>query len=304
LDGEQGAKEAAMISVMGATGHVGGEVARRLLKAGQKVRVLGRSRERLASVQGAEALAGDAGDAAYLTDAFRGADSILTLLPPDLRSPDYRALQDRQGEAIVRAVRDSGVPYVVFVSSVGADQPSGTGPIAGLHAQEARLRKLTGTAVLALRPGFFFENFYASLPVMKDQGVIADAVAPDVALPMIATRDVAEVAARALQARDWSGFVVRELLGPRDLTHAEAARIIGRAIGRPDLPYVQLPYADMVGALVGAGLSQDVATTYVEISRAFNEGRVRSLEGRQASNTTATSLEDFTAELAASWQAM
>jgi uncharacterized protein YbjT (DUF2867 family) len=121
---------------------------------------------------------------------------------------------------------------------------------------------------------------------------------------MIATRDIAEVAAQALQARDWSGFVVRELLGPRDLTHAEAARIIGNAIGRPDLPYVQLPYADMVGALVGAGLSQNVATTYVEMSRAFNEGRVKSIEGRNASSTTATRLEDFAQELAAAYRAM
>jgi uncharacterized protein YbjT (DUF2867 family) len=304
LDGEQGAKEAAMISVMGATGHVGGEVARRLLKAGQKVRALGRSRERLASVPGAEARAGDAADAAYLTDAFRGADAVLTLLPPDLHSTDYRALQDRQGETIVKAVRDSGVRYVVLVSSVGADQPSGTGPIAGLHAQEARLQKLTGTHVLALRPGFFFENFYASLPVIKHRGVIADAVAPDVALPMIATRDIAAAAAQALLARDFRGFVVRELLGPRDLTHAEATRILGERIGRPDLPYVQLPYADMVRALVGAGLSENVSSLFVEMARAINEGRVRSVEGRNASNTTATRFEDFAAELARAYQAM
>jgi uncharacterized protein YbjT (DUF2867 family) len=293
-----------MISVMGGTGHVGGETASRLLAAGQKVRVLGRSREKLAAIAGAEAMAGDAADAAYLTNAFRGADAVFTLLPPDLHSADYRALQDRQGEAIARAVRDAGVRSVVFLSSVGADQAAGTGPIAGLHAQEARLRALPDTNVLALRPGFFFENFYASLPVIKHQGVIGDAVGPDVALPMIATRDIAAAAADALLARDFRGFVVRELLGPRDLTHAEAARLIGQAIGRPDLPYVQLPYQDMVGALVGAGLSPDVSAQYVEMSRAFNEGRVRSLEGRKPSNTTSTRFEDFAADLARAYQAM
>lgn len=293
-----------MISVMGATGQVGGEVARRLLKAGQKVRALGRSSGKLAELQGAETLAGDASDAAYLTNAFRGADAVFTLLPPDVHSTDYRALQDRQGEAIVKAVRDSGVPHVVLLSSVGADVPAGTGPIAGLAAQEARLRELKGTNVLALRPGYFFENFYATLPVIKHQGVMADAVAPDVALPMIATRDIAAAAAPALQARDFRGFVVRELLGPRDLTHAEVARIIGERIGRPDLPYVQLPYADMVGALAGAGLSENVASTYVEMARAFNEGLVRSVEGRSAANTTATRFEDFAVDLAGAFKAM
>lgn len=293
-----------MISVMGATGHVGGEIARRLVKAGQKVRTLGRSREKLAAIQGGEAHAGDAADASYLASAFRGADAVFTLLPPDLHAADYRALQDRQGEAVARAVREAGVRHVVLLSSVGADQPSGTGPIAGLHAQEERLRALPDTNVLALRPGFFFENFYASLPVVKHRGVVGDAVEPEVALPMIATRDIAAAATEALLARDFRGFVVRELLGPRDLTHAEATRIIGGAIGRPDLPYVQLPYEDMVGALVAAGLSQNVSSQYVEMSRAFNEGRVRSLEGRNASNTTPTRFEDFALELAQAFRAM
>lgn len=292
-----------MISVMGATGHVGGEIARRLLGAGEKVRALGRSRETLAAIKGAEALAGDAADAAYLANAFRGADAVFTLLPPDLHSADYRGLQDRQGEAIAKAVRDAGVRNVVFLSSVGAEQPSGTGPIAGLHAQEERLRALAGTNVLVLRPGFFFENFYGSLPVIKHQGVMGDAVGPDVSLPMIATRDIATAAADALRARDFRGFAVRELLGPRDLTHAEAARVIGAAIGRPDLPYVQLSDEDIVGALVGAGLSPNVSSLYVEMSRAFNEGRVRSLEGRKPSNTTPTRFEDFATELAQAYQA-
>jgi uncharacterized protein YbjT (DUF2867 family) len=293
-----------MISVMGATGHVGGEIARRLVKAGQEVRALGRSREKLAAIEGAEAHAGDAADASYLAGAFRGADAVFTLLPPDVRSPDYRALQDRQGEAIARALRDAGTRHVVFLSSVGAEQPTGTGPIAGLHAQEARLRTLPDTNVLALRPGYFFENFYASLPVVKHQGVVGDAVGPDVALPMIATRDIAAVATEALLARDFRGFVVRELLGPRELTHAEATRIMGGAIGRPDLPYVQLPYEEMVGALVGAGLSPNVSSLYVEMSRALNEGRVRSVEGRSASNTTPTRFEDFVLELAQAYRAM
>ena len=295
-----------MITVMGATGQVGKEVTRRLLEGGRKVRALGRSVAKLADLRerGAETMAGDAADAAFLTDAFAGADAVFTLLPPDLNASDYRALQDRHGEAIATAVSDSGVPAVVFLSSVGADQASGTGPIAGLGAQELRLRGLSGTNVLALRPGFFMENFYASLPVIKHQGVLADSVAPDVTLPMIAARDVAAAAAEALVARDWKGFVVRELLGAEDVTHAEVARLIGGRIGRPDLAYVQMPYADMVGALVGAGLSENVAASYVEMSRAFNEGRVRSLEGRQASNTTATLFEDFAMELAQAYPAV
>ena len=78
----------------------------------------------------------------------------------------------------------------------------------------------------------FFENFYNSLALIKHEGINGDSVAPDVAVPMVATRDIADAAARALKGRDWNGVVVRELLGPRDLSHVEATRIIGERIGK------------------------------------------------------------------------
>jgi len=293
-----------MITVMGATGHTGNGITHRLLKAGERVRALGRSESKLSELKsaGAEVLAGDATDAAFLASAFRGADAVYTLLPPDPRSSAYRARQDQQGEAIVKAVRESGVRYVVSLSSVGADQPSGTGLIMGLHAQEERLRRLAATNVLILRPGSFFENFFETLGLIKHQGINGDSVAPDVALPMIATRDIADVAAKALEARNWNGVVVRELLGPRDLTYTEATSIIGEHIGKPDLKYVSFPYADMATALMQMGSSESFAGLYVEMTRAFNERRVTSREGRKPENTTPTRFEDFAGELARAYQ--
>ena len=158
-------------------------------------------------------LIGDATDAAFLAQAFRGADAVYPLLPTDPSSLDYRAEQDRQGEAIVQAIRQSGVQYVVALSSLGADLSEGTGVIVGLHAEEERLKQLKDTHVLLLRPVSFFENFYGTLGLIKQEGMNADSVAADLAVPMIATRDIADVAAQALKARDWQGGVVRELLG-------------------------------------------------------------------------------------------
>ena len=204
-------------------------------------------------------LAGDTNDAAFLTKAFRGADAVYTLLPTDPRAPDFRAEQDRQGETIVKAIRESGVRYVVALSSVGAELTEGTGVIAGLHAQEERLKKIEGINVLLLRPVSFFENFYTSLALIKQEGINGDSVEADLAIPMVATRDIADAAAKALKARDWKGVVVRELLGPRDLSYAEATRIIGEKIGKPDLQYVQFSYADQAQATVQAGLSESFA---------------------------------------------
>jgi uncharacterized protein YbjT (DUF2867 family) len=163
------------------------------------------------------------------------------------------------------------------------------------------LRDLPASDVLLLRPGSFYDNFHAQLDVIAAEGVMADSVAPDVPLPMVASRDVAAVAAAALVARDWHGVVVREVLGPRDLTHAEAAAIIGRRIGRPDLAYVQVPYDDMEAVLTGAGFSPDTARHQVEMTRAFNDGRVAARGHRTPADAAATRFEDFAAELAAAY---
>jgi len=97
--------------------------------------------------------------------------------------------------------------------------------------------------------------------------------------------------------------VVRELLGPRDLTHAEATRILGARIGKPDLQYVQFSYEDYVAALVRMGMSQNVADQYAEMVRAINEERYKSCEGRRSENTTPTIFEDFVEELARAFSA-
>jgi len=292
-----------MIAVMGATGNTGKRVAEKLLGRGERVRVIGREAKKLQPlvVKGAEAAVGDATDVAFLVRALTGADAAYTLLPPDLGAGDLRAFQDRVGEATGRALRKSGVRHVAFLSSQGADLAAGTGPIAGLHAQEERLRPL-GMNVLFLRPAYFFENFYGSLGVIKHQGVNGGAIAPDVKLAMVATRDIADAAAAALGARDFSGVVVRDLLGPRDLTFAEATRILGEKIGKPDLKYVQFPYSAFAEALVQVGLSKDVARLVAEMSRAFNEDRIRPVGGRTAASTTPTTFESFADALAQAYK--
>lgn len=294
-----------MITVMGATGKTGGEIVRLLLSSGEPVRALGRSEAGLAALRdaGAESRAGDAADAGFLRDAFEGSDSVYTLLPYDPVTPDYHTDQHRKGEAIASAIRTANVPSVVMLSSVGADMPAGTGFIASLHAQEQRLRQLANTNVLALRCGWFFENFLATLDTIRHEGFIGDAVAPNLPIPMIATRDIAVVAAAALIARDWSGFTVRELLGQRDLSMAEASGILGARIGQPDLPYLQIPDAALVEALVGAGFARVSAISQVELGRALNDGTIVSREGRTTANTTPTRFEDFATDLARAYLA-
>lgn len=293
-----------MIAVMGAAGNTGKVVAEALLSKGEKVRAIGRDAARLEPLRakGAEVAVGDAGDAAFLARAFAGAEAAYTLIPPGMTAPAFRAHQDRLGAATAAALREAKVRRVVLLSSLGAEHPAGTGPIAGLFAQEARLRELRVDA-LFLRAGYFYENTFSSLPLVRHQGINGGAIGPDVPIGMIATADIGAAAAAALLARDFSGAAVRDLVGPRDYTLAEVTKILGAAIGKPDLAYVQFPYDAFAGALAQAGLSKDLAGLYAEMSRAINEGRIRSTQGRTPKTTGPTPFEALAPALAAAYRA-
>jgi uncharacterized protein YbjT (DUF2867 family) len=297
-------REEPMHVVTGASGHTGSVVAKELLATGHAVRAVGRSAERLSSLGdlGAEILEADLSDRADASRAFRDADCAYVLIPPTFADPDFRGWQRRVGEAITEGIRSAGVPRVVNLSSLGAQHPGGTGPIAGLGEQERRLDAL-GLHVLHLRPASFMENLYMSLAGIRRTGVLGMALSPDLAMPLIATRDIGAYAARRMAASDWVGREVRELLGPRAYTPAEMATAIGPAIGRPDLPYVQVSYEQARGYLESLGLPAASAGVLVEMYRAYNDGLLDPEEERSPENTTPTTLEEFSRGLAAAWAA-
>ena len=282
-----------MYVITGATGNIGSEIARRLLQLGKKVRAISRDKNRLKSIadQGAEIRPGSLDDAKFLTEMMEGATAVFAIIPPDLHAENYSAYQNKLGEAIATALRQSKVPYVVHLSSVGADLSSGTGPIAGLHLQEQRLNRLDAN-VLHLRPSSFMENFFASIPMIREMGIMGSPAKPDLRHPLIATRDVGAVAAERLNRLDFKGKTVLELLGQREVSMTEVTKILGAAIGKPDLPYVQFSYEDAENGMIQAGLSPDVAKQLVEIDRAINEGLIKFVP-RTAENTTPTTIEEF-----------
>jgi uncharacterized protein YbjT (DUF2867 family) len=287
-----------MYVVTGATGNTGSVVANRLLDQSKKVRVVGRSAERLQPfvARGAEGFVADVSDQAAATRAFTGADAVYAMIPPDMTTQDFRSDQHRVGEAIAGALEDSGVKHVVSLSSVGADKESGTGPVVGLQEFENRLNRITGLNVVHLRAGYFMQNTLGQAAAIRAMGKTAGPLRGDLKLPMIAARDIGDAAAELLLALDFSGKQTRELLGQRDLSMDEATAIIGEAIGQADLKYLQLPPEQMQPIFVQMGMSSNMAELIVEMAAALNSGHMRALEPRSSRNTTPTSFETFVKE--------
>jgi uncharacterized protein YbjT (DUF2867 family) len=284
--------------VLGASGNTGHVVAKNLLARGQKVRVVGRNAAHLQplAAEGAEIFIGDATDASALTKAFYQADSAYVMIPPNNTSNDFRAFQDRVSDAIAAAVRNAGVKNVVSLSSFGAEKPRGTGPVVGLHNLEQKLNQIDGTNVLHLRAGYFMENTLPQAGAIRMLGTAVGPVSANLKLPMIATCDIGAAAADALVRLAFRGKQTQELQGQRDLNYTEATTIIGKAIGKPDLGYIQAPDNQVRAAMVQMGMSENFAGLILELAAALNAGHMRALEPRTASNTTPTKFETFVAE--------
>lgn len=216
-----------MILITGASGHVGSQVVSLLAGAGHQVRALSRTPERTVWPAGVEAVRGDLADPATLPAALAGVDAVFLFAAPG------------SGPAFAAAARDAGVRKVVLLSTGALDDPDAQdGPIAAYHGEiEAALRD-SGLAWTFLRPGTFAANTLMWAGQTRGGDVIRGAYAGATAAP-VHEADIAEVAVAALLDDAYAGQVLR-LTGPESLTHAEQARILGEALGRP-IVFEELP---------------------------------------------------------------
>lgn len=287
-----------MYVVLGASGNTGHIVANNLLARGQKVRVVGRNSAHLQplTAQGAEPFIADVTDASVLTKAFQQAEAAYVMIPPNPASTDPLGYANRVGDAIAAAIQSAGTKNVVALSSIGAELASGTGPVVGLHNLEQKLSQIGSANILFLRAGYFMENTLPQANAIRQMGAVTTPLRPDLKLPMIATRDIGSVAADALLRPTIQGKQTRELLGQRDLTYTEVASIIGKAIGKPALKYVQAPDDQFRGALLQMGMSEPFAKLLLEMIGSLNAGKMCALEPRKKQNSTPTSYETFVAD--------
>ena len=259
--------------VLGATGHTGHAAAESLLERGKKVRVVVRdaAKGEAWKARGAEVAVAELSDAAALAAALAGAEGAYVLVPPQYGVDDMLAAQRRIVESLAGAIRRSGVPHVVLLSSIGAQRASGTGPIVTLHRAEDALRG-AAKGVTALRAGFFLENWTPFLDAVREKSALPTFIPPDRPVPMVATRDIGRTAADLLLAPR-PGVRVVELSGPRDFTPTDVADALGKRLGR-SVRVEPLPLDAVEPSFVAAGMSADVARLFREMYGALIDGTI------------------------------
>lgn len=290
-----------MIVITGATGQVGSKIVAKLLSKGEIVKALGRNQKKLEELKilGASVENVEPNDIAALTNAFKGADVVFLILPPNFQVENIGQFHDEIGEAQIKAIKNTNVKNVVFLSSQGASNFEKTGVVAGVGRHEMRLNRLENVNVLSIRATYFMENTLALIPMIETAGFIGTPIKKDVSLGLIATEDIAEIASEKLTLLDFKGKSYIDLLGDRDYNHIELAGIIGNAYGKPELLYVEFSYDDNKAALLNYGLSESMADYFNSLYKGINDG-VFITAKRTAETTTTTSFKTFINNFSAS----
>lgn len=281
-----------MFTIFGASGNTGSVVAKELLDRGEKVRLLVRDPAKVEALaaRGAEVVKGDVLDGAAIASALEGAKGAYVLLPPDNASPDLLARNRTLTELYAKAIEAKGTAHVVLLSSVGAQEPAGTGPIVGCYVAEQRFAKIAGTRFTFLRAAYFAENLLAYAHPMANDGVLpVFGGGADVRFPMVATKDIGLTAAKALLETPAATEVI-ELFGPAEQSFDDAAKAASQILGR-EVKTTAVPLEAMVPTMTGFGFSANVAGLYREMTEGLAKGLVR-FEGKGRTVRGTTSVAD------------
>lgn len=284
--------------ITGSIGHISKPIIEGLVKAGQKVRVITSSAERVASIEklGATAYTGSVTDIEFLKKAFTGADVVYTMIPPIWQTQNWRASQNEVAKSYAEALKATGVKYVVNLSSIGAHVGNGVGPVDGLYDFEQLLNAIPGLQVKHLRPSFFFYNFFAQIGLIKQAGILGGNYGND-KLFLVHTNDIAAAALEELLQLNFTGNSVRYVIGD-ERSGKEIASVLGQAIGKK-IQWVDFSDEQQKQGLLQAGLSETHAQGYTDMGVAIRTGIMQD-DARKATITKGKiNLDEFAKEFAA-----
>lgn len=292
--------------VLGSLGHISKPLSQKLIAAGHSVTVVSNNTERAEEIimMGAKAAIGSVQDVNFLTQTFIGADAVYTMVPPHFSATDWKKYIAGIGENYAQAIRNSKVKNIVNLSSIGAHMADGCGPVSGLHHVEKALNSLERVNVRHLRPGFFYTNLLSNVGMAKNMGFIGGNYGNQATMVFVHTDDIAEVA-----FRDMSELVLRgksiQYIASDEKTTTEVATILGRAIEKPELSWVNFSDADTVSGMMQAGIPENIARNYAEMGAAMRSGEMQSdyLKHRPT-EFGKIKLEDFAKDFAAAYSQM
>ena len=288
------------ITISGSLGNIGKPLAAKLISSGHEVTVISNNSDRIEAIEalGGKVAIGSIKDADFLKKVFTDADAVFAMTPPNMGGSNVIANTTDAGKAFAEAIKEAEVKRVVMLSSIGAELPTGTGPITGIHNIEKIYETLENISLTFLRAGNFYINLYNDIPLIKGAGIIGSNYPSTVRIPFSHPEDIATAAAEELE-KTTLGTNVRYIISDVR-TAKDVARVLGEAIEKPELPWIEFTDERALGGMKQAGLPEEIAKLYVEMGSSIRNEKLS--EDFLNNNNTVDGkikLEDFSKEFAA-----
>ena len=287
-----------MIVVTTPTGDIGHQVLENVLDSGEPIRVIARDPSRLPAPvrERVDVVPGSHGDLDVVSQAFKGADSVFWLAPPNPQAARVEDLYLGFTGPVSGAFRTQGISRVVGISALGRGTPVAghAGHVTATLAMDDLIAS-TGVSYRALTLPSFMDNMLRQVEPIKNQGVFFSPISADLKLPTCATRDIAAAAARLLLDHSWSGVGSVPVLGPEDLSNQDMARIMSEVLGKP-VRFQQVPVEAYKATLTGRGMSEAMAQSLIDMAVAKNEGLDNGVP-RTAESASPTSFRQWCADV-------
>ena len=260
------------IVITGSLGNISKPLAIALVQKGHSVTVISSKAERVKDIEaiGAKPAIGTMEDIGFLSATFKGADVayVMEVLGENAffdHNIDVIAEITNIGNNYKQAIEQSGVKNVVHLSSIGAHTDTGNGILAFHYHVENLLKQLPNdVSIKFMRPVGFYYNMFAFIRTIKAQGVIVSNYGGDEKEPWVSPLDIASVIAEEIE-KPFDGREIRYIASD-EASPNEIAKILGEAIGKPDLKWIAIPDEQMLNNMVAAGMNPQTAKGFVEMN--------------------------------------
>jgi uncharacterized protein YbjT (DUF2867 family) len=290
------------IIITGSLGNISQPLAQQLIKDGHQTVVISSDPGKRAAIEalGASAAIGSLGDSGFLLDVFKGSDAVYTMIPPNFAVAEPISHYEQVGHSYARAIGISGIKRVVQLSSWGAHLSEGTGVITGSYRVEQIFNELSDTAVTYLRPCSFYNNLYHYADMIKTSGFIGTNYGGDDKVVWVSPKDIAAAAAEELVLKPQENTI--RYIASDERTCNEVAKVLGEAIGKPDLQWLAFSDEQVKETMEKSGVSPTMATLLVELNAAIRTGLMRQDYDLHPPVMGKVKLEDFALEFATAFK--
>lgn len=265
------------VVLTGSLGHISKPLAMELIAKRHSVTIISSKADRQKDIEniGAKAAIGSVLDTEFLAAAFKGAD-IAYLMEPPFNFFDHSIDTEKYwldiAKSYVQAIQQSGVTKVIHLSSIGGHTDKGVGMLATHHWVENAFKELPQTvSIKTMRPVGFYYNMFAFIPAIKNTGAIIQNYGGDKKEPWVSPLDIAAVITEEME-KPFDGRTVRYIASD-EVSPNEAAAILGEAIGKPDLKWIEISDEQFLSNLITRGFNPQAAKGLTEM----NEGRQNTL---------------------------